>query len=95
MRSFIINSILIVEEYNYLKMLVLLSGLFINMKLLIENWRKFLNEEPLNEKNHWQQLLCAGIASQWWHPVSVAGLENWVEELSKGLRLRTIRLEAG
>ncbi len=52
-----------------------------------------VTKEQLKLRHHWQQLLCAGIASQWWHPVSVAGLENWVEELSKGLRLRTIRLE--
>ncbi len=52
-----------------------------------------VTKEQSKLRHHWQQLLCAGIASQWWHPVSVAGLENWVEELSKGLRLRTIRLE--
>ena len=52
-----------------------------------------VTKEQLKLRHHWQQLLCAGIACQWWHPVSVAGLENWVEELSKGLRLRTIRLE--
>ncbi|MEY3044675.1 MAG: hypothetical protein RL242_1517, partial [Pseudomonadota bacterium] len=52
-----------------------------------------VTKEQSKLRHHWQQLLCAGIACQWWHPVSVAGLENWVEELSKGLRLRTIRLE--
>ena len=52
-----------------------------------------VTKEQSKLRHHWQQLLCAGIASQWWHPVSVIGLENWVEELSKGLRLRTIRLE--
>ncbi len=52
-----------------------------------------VTKEQSKLRHHWHQLLCSGIASQWWHPVSVAGLENWVEELSKGLRLRTIRLE--
>ena len=53
-----------------------------------------VTKEQSKLRHHWQQLLCSGIASQWWHPVSVAGLENWVEELSQGLRLRTMRLEA-
>ncbi len=52
-----------------------------------------VTKEQSKLRQHWQQLLSTGIASQWWHPASVAGLENWVEELSKGLRLRTIRLE--
>ena len=52
-----------------------------------------VTKEQSKLRHHWQQLLCAGIASQWWYPDSVTGLENWVEELSKGLRLRTIRLE--
>ncbi len=54
-----------------------------------------VTKEQSKLRHHWQQLLCSGIASQWWHPASVTGLENWVEELSKGLRLRTVRLEAG
>jgi hypothetical protein len=53
-----------------------------------------VTKEQSKLRHHWQQLLCSGIASQWWHPASVTGLENWVEELSKGLRLRTVRLEA-
>ena len=52
-----------------------------------------VTKEQSKLHQYWQQLLSTGIASQWWHPASVAGLENWVEELSKGLRLRTIRLE--
>ncbi len=54
-----------------------------------------VTKEQSKLRQHWQQLLCSGIASQWWHPASVAGLENWVEELSKGLRLKTMRLEEG
>jgi Mg-chelatase subunit ChlI len=46
-------------------------------------------------RNHWQQLLRSGIASHWWHPASTVGLENWIEELSKGLRLKTKKLELG
>ena len=62
---------------------------------LFEVTRSSVTKEQSKLRHHWQQLLCTGIASQWWHPDSVTGLENWVEELSKGLRLRTIRLEAG
>jgi Mg-chelatase subunit ChlD len=62
---------------------------------LFEVTRSSVTKEQSKLRHHWQQLLCTGIASQWWHPASVTGLENWVEELSKGLRLRTIRLEAG
>jgi magnesium chelatase subunit I len=62
---------------------------------LFEVTRSSVAKEQSKLRHHWQQLLCTGIASQWWHPDSVTGLENWVEELSKGLRLRTIRLEAG
>ena len=54
-----------------------------------------VTKEQSKLRQHWQQLLSTGIASQWWHPASVAGLENWVEELSKGLRLTTMRLEEG
>jgi len=54
-----------------------------------------VTKEKSKLRHHWQQLLCSGIASQWWHPASVGGLENWVEELSKGLRLKTMRLEEG
>ena len=54
-----------------------------------------VTKEQSKLRQHWQQLLCSGIASQWWHPASVAGLENWVEELSKGLCLTTTRLEEG
>ncbi len=54
-----------------------------------------VTKEQSKLRQHWQQLLCSGIASQWWHPASVAGLENWVEELSKGLCLTTMRLEEG
>ena len=54
-----------------------------------------VTKEQSKLRQHWQQLLCSGIASQWWHPASVAGLENWVEELSKGLRLTTMHLEGG
>ena len=54
-----------------------------------------VTKEQSKLRQHWQQLLCSGIASQWWHPASVGGLENWVEELSKGLRLKTMRLEEG
>ena len=54
-----------------------------------------VTKEQSKLRQHWQQLLSSGIASQWWHPASVAGLENWVEELSKGLCLTTIRLEEG
>ena len=52
-----------------------------------------VTKEQSKLRQHWQQLLSTGIASQWWHPASVAGLENWVEELSKGLCLTTTRLE--
>ena len=61
---------------------------------LFEVTRSGVTKEQSKLRHHWQQLLCSGIASQWWHPASVTGLENWVEELSKGLRLRTVRLEA-
>ena len=54
-----------------------------------------VTKEQSKLRQHWQQLLSTGIAIQWWHPASVAGLENWVEELSKGLRLTTMRLEEG
>ena len=54
-----------------------------------------VTKEQSKLRQYWQQLLSTGIASQWWHPASVAGLENWVEELSKGLRLTTMRLEEG
>ena len=54
-----------------------------------------VTKEQSKLRQHWQQLLSTGIASQWWHPASVAGLENWVEELSKGLRLTTMQLEGG
>ena len=54
-----------------------------------------VTKEQSKLRQHWQQLLSTGIASQWWHPASVAGLENWVEELSKGLCLTTMRLEEG
>ena len=54
-----------------------------------------VTKEQSKLRRHWQQLLCSGIASQWWHPASVAGLENWVKELSQGLRLTTLRLEEG
>ena len=54
-----------------------------------------VTKEQSKLRQHWQQLLSTGIASQWWHPASVAGLENWVEELSKGLRLTTMQLEVG
>ena len=54
-----------------------------------------VTKEQSKLRQHWQQLLSTGVASQWWHPASVAGLENWVEELSKGLRLTTMRLEEG
>ena len=54
-----------------------------------------VTKEQSKLRQHWQQLLSSGIASQWWHPASVAGLENWVEELSKGLRLTTMQLEEG
>jgi magnesium chelatase subunit I len=54
-----------------------------------------VTKEQSKLRQHWQHLLSTGIASQWWHPASVAGLENWVEELSKGLRLTTMQLEGG
>ena len=54
-----------------------------------------VTKEQSKLRQYWQQLLSTGIASQWWHPASVAGLENWVEELSKGLRLTTMQLEGG
>ena len=54
-----------------------------------------VTKEQSKLRRHWQQLLCSGIASQWWHPASVAGLENWVKELAQGLRLTTLRLEEG
>ena len=54
-----------------------------------------VTKEQSKLRQHWQELLSTGIASQWWHPASVGGLENWVEELSKGLRLKTMRLEEG
>ena len=62
---------------------------------LFEVTRSSVTKEQSKLRQHWQQLLCSGIASQWWHPASVAGLENWVEELSKGLRLTTMQLEEG
>jgi Mg-chelatase subunit ChlD len=62
---------------------------------LFEVTRSSVTKEQSKLRQHWQQLLCSGIASQWWHPASVAGLENWVEELSKGLRLTTMHLEGG
>ncbi len=52
-------------------------------------------KEQSKLRQYWQQLLSTGIASQWWHPASVTGLEDWVEKLSEGLRLKTIRLEVG
>jgi len=62
---------------------------------LFEVTRSSVTKEQSKLRHHWQQLLCSGITCQWWHPDSVAGLGNWVEELSKGLRLTTMRLEAG
>ena len=62
---------------------------------LFEGTGSTVTKEQSKLRQHWQQLLCSGIASQWWHPASVGGLENWVEELSKGLRLKTMRLEEG
>ena len=62
---------------------------------LFEVTRSSVTKEKSKLRQHWQQLLSTGIASQWWHPASVAGLENWVEELSKGLRLTTMQLEEG
>jgi Mg-chelatase subunit ChlI len=60
---------------------------------LFEVYDSSVKREQRKFRNHWQQLLCSGIASQWWHPASVTGLGNWVDELSKGLRLQTTCLE--
>ncbi len=43
-----------------------------------------VTKEQSKLRQHWQHLLSTGIASQWWHPVSVAGLETGWKSYRKG-----------